>query len=102
MTSRKHPSAAFWATVVVVCLLVAYPLSFGVWFWFVSRTGTLRPAIPVVYRPVMLFAGTGPTARTAIQRYANLFASGDWAVIKNRSRGFELARIAPRSPSGSP
>jgi hypothetical protein len=31
MTSRKPPSAAFWATVVVVVALVAYPLSWGIW-----------------------------------------------------------------------
>jgi hypothetical protein len=29
MTDRKKPGVAFWATVVVVVLLVAYPLSFG-------------------------------------------------------------------------
>jgi hypothetical protein len=28
-TDCKHPSAAFWATVVVVVGLVAYPVSFG-------------------------------------------------------------------------
>ena len=27
--SRKHPSAALWATVVVVVALVVYPLSWG-------------------------------------------------------------------------
>ena len=29
MTDRKKPGVAFWATVVVVVVLVAYPLSFG-------------------------------------------------------------------------
>lgn len=29
--TRKHPSAAFWITVVAV--LVGYPLSFGPWCW---------------------------------------------------------------------
>jgi hypothetical protein len=29
MTNRKKPGEAFWATVVVVVVPVAYPLSFG-------------------------------------------------------------------------
>ena len=29
--NRKKPGVAFWATVVVVVVLVAYPLSFGRW-----------------------------------------------------------------------
>ena len=30
-TDRKKPGVAFWTTVVVVVVLVAYPLSFGPW-----------------------------------------------------------------------
>jgi hypothetical protein len=37
MTSRKKPGLAFWATVVVVVVLVAYPLSFGPACWITSR-----------------------------------------------------------------
>ena len=33
MTSRKKPGVAFWATVVVVVLLVAYPFTWGPWVW---------------------------------------------------------------------
>ncbi len=33
----KKPGVAFWATVVVVVGLVAYPLSFGPIIWFDSR-----------------------------------------------------------------
>jgi hypothetical protein len=33
-SNRKHPSAAFWATVVVVVALVAYPLSYGPWIGY--------------------------------------------------------------------
>ncbi len=35
--SRKKPGVAFWATVVVVVGLVAYPLSFGPACWLVSK-----------------------------------------------------------------
>lgn len=33
MTCRKKPGVAFWATVVVVVLLVLYPLSWGPQLW---------------------------------------------------------------------
>lgn len=33
MTDRKKPGVAFWATVVVVALLVAYPLGSGPALW---------------------------------------------------------------------
>jgi hypothetical protein len=33
----KKPGVAFWATVVVVVVLVAYPLSFGPACWITSR-----------------------------------------------------------------
>jgi hypothetical protein len=35
MTDRKKPGVAFWATVALVVVLVAYPLSFGpaCWIW---------------------------------------------------------------------
>jgi hypothetical protein len=36
MTSRKKPGVAFWTTVKVVAVLVAYPLSFGPACWFNS------------------------------------------------------------------
>src|SRR5689334_11661117 len=38
MASFKHPSVAFWATVVVVLVLVGYPLSFGPACWISSRS----------------------------------------------------------------
>jgi hypothetical protein len=46
MTSRKHPSAAFWVTVVVVVALVAYPLSFGPACWWFAVPDP-RVEIPV-------------------------------------------------------
>ena len=33
MIDRKKPGVAFWATVVLVVLLVGYPLSIGPAFW---------------------------------------------------------------------
>jgi hypothetical protein len=34
---KKKPGVAFWATVVVVVVLVAYPLSFGPACWIASQ-----------------------------------------------------------------
>jgi len=37
MSSQKKPGVAFWATVVVVVVLLAYPLSFGPACWLTSQ-----------------------------------------------------------------
>jgi hypothetical protein len=34
MTNRKKPGVAFWATVVLIAMLVGYPLSFGPACWW--------------------------------------------------------------------
>ena len=36
-SSRKKPGVAFWATVVVVVLLIGYPLSGGIYEYFMRR-----------------------------------------------------------------
>src|SRR5262245_40226734 len=50
---RKKPSAAFWATVVVVVGLVAYPLSFGPACWLAMRLNSLSEVINIGYRPIV-------------------------------------------------
>jgi hypothetical protein len=50
---RKKPDVAFWATVVVVVGLVAYPLSFGPACWITSRLGHGAGILPVIYRPIV-------------------------------------------------
>jgi hypothetical protein len=50
---RKHPPAAFWATVVVVVLLVAYPLSFGPACWLYNWNGVGKSTIEVAYFPLV-------------------------------------------------
>jgi hypothetical protein len=48
MTSdRERPGVAFWTTVMVVAVLVAYPLSFGPWCWIVSRRTKETRFVPV-------------------------------------------------------
>ena len=53
MTDRKHPSAAFWATVVVVVALVAYPLSFGPACWLIGRYGGDTCYVEDAYSPIL-------------------------------------------------
>jgi hypothetical protein len=90
MTSdRKKAGVAFWATVVVVVALVAYPLSFGpACWWFAERepmppssprfffAGTLTSLLPVAprfYWPIGWIAMHGPTpANRLICWYATL------------------------------
>jgi hypothetical protein len=63
MTDRKKPSAAFWATVVVVVALVAYPLSAGPVIWIESRIDLPEPIGNFIYmycRPVLWVAWNGP------------------------------------------
>jgi hypothetical protein len=58
--NRKKPGVAFWATVVVVVVLVAYPLSFVPACWLVKRgTVPIRPAA-IFYRPVVSLVLDGP------------------------------------------
>src|SRR5262245_21634709 len=59
MTSPKKPGVAFWATVVVVVVLVAYPLSFGPACWITSRTGLALGTVAIIYRP-FIWAMSGP------------------------------------------
>ncbi len=79
MTSRKKPGVAFWATVVVVVVLVAYPLSFGPACWISSRLNAGTRAVTVVYRPVTwCFSDNydGPLDN-AVRWYAGLGAAND-------------------------
>jgi hypothetical protein len=54
MTDRAHkkPGVAFWATVLVVVALVAYPLSFGPACWVTSRQDSPYPVLNGMYGPL--------------------------------------------------
>src|SRR5262245_63765989 len=76
MTSHKKPGVAFWATVVVVVVLVAYPLSFGPACWLCEK-GALSQRIGwTMFRPVTWLVLHGPRpVSSLIQAYAE--ACGD-------------------------
>ena len=74
--SRKNPGVAFWATVVVVVVLVAYPLSFGPACWLASRD--LLPAwavlpLMVCYHPLNWIRHLPPPAKEALDWYIGLW-----------------------------
>jgi hypothetical protein len=81
MTDRKTPGVTFWATVVVVVVLAAYPLSFGPWCWCTSRLEGEVRSVPPGYRPITLLAELGRPAGHAIRWYASLCAPDDWELF---------------------
>jgi hypothetical protein len=50
-SSRKKPGMAFWATVVVVAVLVVYPLSYGPWHYARCYFGVISAATRLTHRP---------------------------------------------------
>ena len=72
---RKHPSAAFWAivVVVVVLVLVAYPLSLGP-VTRLANEATLPEWIGYLYVPLMVVVESSPEPmQSAFQVYTNLW-----------------------------
>jgi hypothetical protein len=81
MTSRKHPSATFWVTVVVVVALVAiasYPLSLGPAIWLrdrgiISEAGFESVSAPLVILLQMLPDPVGNAIYEALDSYVILW-----------------------------
>jgi hypothetical protein len=84
MTSdRKQPGVAFWATVMVVTLLVAYPLSFGPACWITSHAGSMADVIPVAYRPMLYVVDAAPApVERAVCMYAQALADDGWMLLR--------------------
>ena len=79
MTSRKPPSAAFWATVAVVVGLLAYPLSFGPACWISSRLNAGAETVSIVYRPLTWGMSHSERAFNAMSCYSGFGAAKGWA-----------------------
>jgi hypothetical protein len=65
MTSPKKPGIAFWATVVVVVVLVAYPLSIGLSYRLLSllsgdALSRAQDVYLAVYAPILWVYEHGP------------------------------------------
>src|SRR5262249_29277942 len=76
-SSHKKPAMAFWATVVVVMLLVAYPLSFGPACWWFTSSPVAKPF------PGEPLLRIEPELRGTSARYAPLFY---WPRLAGRPR----------------
>ena len=72
-TSRNKSGVAFWATVVMVVALVAYPLSFGPACWIVSQMPEDPEIFHLAYLPVgRMGMGDLPYLDDAIRWYGML------------------------------
>jgi hypothetical protein len=60
MTDRKKPGVMFWATAVVVVVLVGYPLSFGPAVWATRENIISIRFFWHPYRPLARLAVDGP------------------------------------------
>jgi hypothetical protein len=85
MTERKKPGVAFWATVVLVLMLVGYPVSFGPACWLVADVEVDGPteiddAIFVAYYPILWLGrvtrpGPGQFDMSQIDRWVEWYAT---------------------------
>jgi hypothetical protein len=83
-SSSKKPGVAFWATVLVVVGLVAYPLSFGPACWISSQAEVATERlILMAYRPLTQ-AATTLGLGWAVHRYAEAGASQGWHLGEPR------------------
>jgi multisubunit Na+/H+ antiporter MnhB subunit len=76
VTSRKKPGVAFWATVVVVCVLVLllYVLSWGPAAWlFTFGPRWLQYQLYYLYAPLGWAASLTPAMENLLDWYTKLF-----------------------------
>jgi hypothetical protein len=90
MTTRKHPSVAFWATVVAVCLPLIYVLSFGPACWISSRLDRGAMGVNCVYQPLMRLCCRGDQPSMTLtgdllREYAECLKNreGSWHIYRN-------------------
>ena len=77
MTERKNPGVAFWATVVVAVVLMAYPLSFGPFCRMVYNgdlSDSTTHGLTVFYQPMYSVHDHAPRPiNNAIEWYCGLW-----------------------------
>jgi hypothetical protein len=85
MTDRKKPGVAFWATVVVVVVVLLYPISFVPACWISSRVQPSGKAVSLIYRPVLWAWGhLGEDADDCISEWIAVGTTHGYAVINGR------------------
>ena len=73
---RKKPGVAFWATVLVVVVLVAYPLTFGPACWLTHRGYVNSTTSGRLYRPIL---------GLCVQKQTRLSAALRWYALLDTS-----------------
>jgi hypothetical protein len=72
MTDRKKPGMAFWATIVVVVVLVAYPLSLGPAVWLTARGYFNESAVQSYYLPILWSASQAEPLENGVTWWGTL------------------------------
>jgi|SRR6516165_7558820 hypothetical protein len=78
--ARKKPGVAFWATVVMVCLLLVYPLTIAPALWLCQRAGQpdwMVGFISRFYDPLWAAALRSDESTDWLFRYSICFLSGE-------------------------
>jgi hypothetical protein len=75
---------AFWATVLVVVVLVAYPLSFGPAVWLTARANASHAIVESVYWPILWLEHEGPDSSYYIIRWYGSIGTpaGEYVVFE--------------------
>jgi hypothetical protein len=83
---KKKGGVAFWATVVVVVVLVGYPISLGPLCWLTSRMNFGGQVVSILYRPLTAaISRAGPTyakVGDAFVWYSMLGANRNWGWVE--------------------
>jgi hypothetical protein len=99
---RTKPGLAFYATIILLVVLVLYPLSFGPACWISSRTTLGRETIKAAYFPISRLWKRGPEPiADAINWYCYIGAARGWywgdpSKPRMLGRGTIHNRVIPR------
>jgi hypothetical protein len=74
----NKPGAAFWATMIIVVALAAYPLSVGPACWASSRANFGAETVSDVYRPLTWGMARSARFADAVSWYSGMGAADDW------------------------
>jgi hypothetical protein len=104
MTDSKKPGVAFWATVVVVVVLL-YPISFGPACWITSRTTSAARWLPGFYWPILWGMAKNGGVYRPLNGYAEFGAAENWHWVDvsdsaTRDHSFVWMYLAPGSGMG--
>jgi hypothetical protein len=93
-SDRKKPGVAFWATVMVIAVLVAYPLSFGPACWGFKCGAVSESQIRAIYSPIIdKETLIPPSIRPAIAWYSGPASYGHDMITFLNSAGRERALL---------